>query len=44
LKPPAIEEQFGALHPDVILPEGFENLGADHAAALLARSAVYPGS
>lgn len=39
-----IEEQFGMLHPDVTLPEGFENLGSDHAAALLARSAAYPGS
>lgn len=44
LRANAIEEQFGSLHPDVILPEGFENLGSDHAAALLARSAAYPGS
>lgn len=44
LRSNVIEEQFGALHPDVTLPEGFENLGSDHAAALLARSAAYPGS
>lgn len=41
LKPQAIEEQFLALHPDVALPEGFENLGADGAAALLARAGGY---
>lgn len=44
LKVQAIEEQFAALHPEVTLPDGFENLGSDLAAALLARSAVYPGS
>lgn len=44
LRSTAIEEQFESLHPDVTLPEGFDNLGSDHAAALLARSAVYPGS
>ena len=44
LRPDSIEEQFGSLHPEVILPTGFENLGTDHAAALLARSATYPGS
>jgi hypothetical protein len=43
LRPVAIAEQFAALHPDVALPEGFEQLGADRAAALLTRSAVYPG-
>jgi len=36
LKPAGIEEQFVALHPDVTLPEGFERLNADRAAALLA--------
>ncbi|MFM5948604.1 MAG: hypothetical protein ACKOPM_05140 [Novosphingobium sp.] len=44
LRPEAIEEQFGSLHPEVTLPPAFEQLGVDHAAALLARSAVYPGS
>ena len=44
LRPEAIEEQFGSLHPEVTLPAQFEQLGSDHAAALLARSAVYPGS
>lgn len=41
LKPQAIEEQFLALHPEVALPDGFENLGADGAAALLARASGY---
>lgn len=41
LKPQAIEEQFLALHPDVALPEGFENLGSDRAAALLASGSGY---
>ncbi len=31
-----IEAQFLALHPDITLPEGFERLGADRAAAILA--------
>jgi hypothetical protein len=44
LKPEAVEEQFLALHPDVALPEDFELLGPDRAAALLAHSAAYPGS
>lgn len=43
-RPQAVEEQFSSLHPEVTLPEGFENLSTDHAAALLARSAAYPGS
>lgn len=43
LKPHAIEEQFAALHPEVTLPEGFEQLGADRAAALLARSVAMAG-
>lgn len=38
LKPQAIEEQFLALHPEVALPEGFDRLGADRAAGLLALS------
>ncbi|MBS0473585.1 MAG: hypothetical protein JSR28_00350 [Proteobacteria bacterium] len=43
LKPQAIEEQFMALYPDVTLPDNFDQLGADRAAALLARSTPYPG-
>lgn len=43
LKPQSIEEQFVSLHPEVALPPGFDQLGSDHAAALLARSAAYPG-
>lgn len=43
LKHSAIEEQFAVLHPDVSLPEGFDQLGSDRAAALLALSSAYPG-
>lgn len=43
LKPQAIEEQFAAIHPDVTLPAGFDELGADRAAALLARSVAMAG-
>ena len=43
LKPAAVEEQFVSLHPEVALPAGFDQLGADRAAALLARSAAYAG-
>lgn len=42
LKPAAVEEQFASLHPEIALPPGFENLGADRAAALLAVSGSYP--
>lgn len=38
LKPAAVEEQFAFLHPDIALPEGFEAMDADRAAALLAAS------
>lgn len=38
VRPEAVEEQFLAIHPDVSLPDGFEALGADRAAAMLARS------
>lgn len=44
MKPQGVEEQFVALHPDVALPEGFDQLGSDHAAALLARSAAVVGA
>jgi hypothetical protein len=39
LKPRDVEEQFLHLHPDMALPEGFDALRADRAAALLAGSA-----
>ncbi len=42
LRAQAVEEQFDSLHPEVSLPAGFENLGSDAAAALLARSANFP--
>lgn len=35
LKPKAVEEQFLYLHPDIALPEGFDDLRADRAIALL---------
>lgn len=41
LKPQAIDEQFAALHPELTLPGGFENLGSDRAAAMLAHSSAY---
>lgn len=44
LKSQSIDEQFAALHPEVTLPGGFENLGIDRAAALLAHSSAYSGS
>ncbi len=39
LKPEAIEEQFALIHPEIVLPEGFETLRSDRAAAMLASSA-----
>ncbi|PEQ13398.1 hypothetical protein B2G71_08190 [Novosphingobium sp. PC22D] len=36
LRPASVEEQFLALHPEIALPEGFERLGPDRAAAILA--------
>ena len=42
LKRQAVEEQFLFLHPQVGLPEGFDLLGADRAAALLAGSHPEP--
>lgn len=44
LKPQGVEEQFLALHPEVALPEGFDRLGADRAAAILAVSGGFTGS
>lgn len=40
LKQSAVEEQFLYLHPEVVLPEGFDALRADRAAALLAASTL----
>lgn len=36
LKQQPVEEQFVSLHPDVCLPEGFDRIGPDRAASLLA--------
>jgi hypothetical protein len=36
LSQPAVEDQFLYLHPDIRLPDGFDTLRADRAAALLA--------
>ena len=41
LKPQAVEAQFLALHPDIALPEHFDRMGADRAAALLAASGIH---
>jgi hypothetical protein len=41
IKPTAIEEQFVALHPDALMPPGFELLSADRAAAILAGASPY---
>jgi hypothetical protein len=38
LKQQAVEEQYLYLHPDIALPDGFEAMRADRAAALLASS------
>jgi len=38
LKQQAVEEQFLYLHPEIALPDGFDRLRADRAAALLAGS------
>jgi len=38
LSPREVEEQFLYIHPDVALPEGFEQLRSDRAGVLLARS------
>lgn len=43
LKPSQIAEQFVAIHPEAALPDGFDQIGPDRAAALLARSVAYPG-
>ncbi|MEZ5743897.1 MAG: hypothetical protein R3D89_09255 [Sphingomonadaceae bacterium] len=43
MKPEGVNEQFVSLHPDITLPEGFEQLGVDRAAAILAAGGSYPG-
>lgn len=37
-KPREVEEQFLTIHPDIALPEGFDDLRADRASAMLAAS------
>ena len=43
LKPQAIEEQFLAFHPEIALPDDFDRLSADRAAAILAVSGGFTG-
>lgn len=43
LKQAAVEEQFLTLHPDVSLPEGFERISPDQAAAMLAAASPMVG-
>lgn len=43
MKSGLVEQQFAALHPDISLPEGFGDLGADRAAAVLSHGRTYPG-
>lgn len=40
LKSAEVENQFVYIHPEIILPDGFESLRADRAAQLLAESSV----
>lgn len=44
LKPAAVEEQFALFHPDVLLPQGFQHLRADRAAAMLSMAAPALGN
>lgn len=44
LKQPAVEEQFLMLHPDISLPEGFELVSPDQAAAMLASNRMMAGA
>ena len=44
LKQSGVEELFLALHPDVALPEGFDQLSPDHAAAMLSAAAPHVGA
>jgi len=43
LKSTAVEEQFLSFHPDIVLPDGFDRIGADRAAAILAVSGSLAG-
>jgi hypothetical protein len=43
LKLPAVQAAFFALHPDLALPQGFDGLGADRAAAILASAGMTAG-
>ena len=43
LKQAAVEEQFLALHPDIALPDGFDQVSPDQAAAMLAASSPLAG-
>lgn len=43
LKASAVEQEFLAIHPDVLLPEGFANIGVDRAAAMLNAGAAERG-
>ena len=44
LKPDEVEEQFLQVHPDIALPDGFDMLRADKAAALLSHAAHQSGT
>lgn len=44
LKPTEVEEQFLYIHPDISLPEGFEMLRADRAAAMLSTAGRLPAA
>jgi len=43
LKAAGIEEQFLSLHPDIVLPDGFDRISADRAAAMLAAAQHFAG-
>lgn len=43
LKQAVVEEVFLALHPDVALPDGFDQIGPDQAAAMLAAAVPHAG-
>lgn len=44
MKTDAVKEQCLALHPDLAFPEGFDQVGADRAAAILAADGGYLGN
>jgi len=43
LRPAGVEEQLMTLHPEMSLPKGFDRIGADYAAAMLAVEASFIG-